>query len=83
MSEASLELLGRLVEQLLDGQRRIEARLERIESTMATKGDLVRLWRVAEGKLELSREELLAGDAALAERLERLEERVAMLEAQA
>jgi hypothetical protein len=80
-TEVDLRLLGRLVEQLPDGQREIKAELGEIKAQMATREQLTRLWRVAEGKLELGRAELVDADAALVARLDALEARVRRLEA--
>jgi hypothetical protein len=74
MAEVNLELLGRLIEALLDGQREMRAQLAEIKSGMATREQLTRLWRVAEGKLELSRDELLQRIEALEQEVQRLKE---------
>jgi thiamine monophosphate kinase len=81
MSEISLELLGRLVTEVLDGQREIKTRLARIEETLATKEQLGLVWRSLELKLELHAERQRDATAELTARLERPEVRVAALEA--
>jgi hypothetical protein len=81
MSEVTLELLGQPVERMLDGQRRIEERLERVEATMATKVQLGSVLHVLELKLDLLGTERRDDHATLARRLDALESRVAALEA--
>jgi hypothetical protein len=80
MSEFTLELLGRLVDRVLEGQRRIEDRLDRVEATMATKVQLGSVLQVLELKLDLLGTERRDDHAALARRLDVLENRVKALE---
>ena len=76
MADVNLELLGKLVEQLLEGQRRIEARMDQL----ATRELVTRLWRLTEDRGALLRTELVDADGGLERRLDELEDKVASLQ---
>lgn len=83
MAEVTLEFLGQQVALVLDGQREIKARLDKVEArldkieamlpTLATKELVTQVWNALDSKLHASE----LGEQLLRERLER---RVADLE---
>jgi hypothetical protein len=77
MAEVTLEFLGQQVALVLDGQREIKARLDRVEErldkieatlpTLATKELVTQIWNALDSKLHASE----LGEQLLRERLER------------
>jgi lysophospholipase L1-like esterase len=76
VAEVTLEFLGQQVALVLEGQREIKARLDKIEATLptlATKDLVTQVWNALDSKLHASE----LGEQLMRERLER---RVAELE---
>ena len=80
MSDLNLELLERLVERLLEGQREIAHEIAAIKDAMATREHVTRLWRLTEDRGSMLRTELVDADATMAGRLAEVEARLDKLE---